>query len=1304
MQRPEVAMSSPPSPHRAVSEVRRPVVLEADPDTNVIHFPPQIDFDLSSPNNVARRRRGRFVIKMAAALYLATLPAYDTPSKCSEAVSYLWGHTRLAQEYLQRTRPRISQLSLREEAATATATMAYTSQQLRVAEGKWKAHLGEQVLCPDGFQKSWDELVPFFARSLLAMERDQASGASGSVSTTTASPTPASTVTVASEDAALHGQPRTPASPASGPTADSGTTTATTTITAAAAEPLLDLSKVPARALSILYDKTVRHLRLVLPERCATPPHSTAEQRHLASRGWLSLQQILSEIHADLVGEPALKALWMWMWSINATQRAGVYLALLTTMNAVGKLQLLHDGGWSSAADAAAVTTEAARAAPVTHLRAAWGHKDAGVAAAVMREHTRVPLRSLAPPDSRVGGAGSDAAGRSSWYEYVEDVRVFRRELASAGGRVYPEFRPVQVLLPASIVDALRAPLAPICRDGVSSLCGVLAHVALRTGVRDAALGDTELTVGVGGSAGASAKVTCMELAAMLDPGSSYCLAAFVAAMTGPSARLALFRVTPSFFAAQSDDVVGWFMPLHMLRVHHDAVDEAAPTAVAAPGASLALLVHPYALTHGVIARTAATATSAAPSALASPSMACVVGVDSIYCANDNAPSTSIAFTVVRPLTEHVPHLRIASLWDLWCSSGVRAHAVSRTTTITTTGSAPIAAADAAAVAPLSPLCLMVEEALHMPAPPSRRDPPSPTRAAVPGDMGAGDGVVEHTSASAAAAAAPPAVSTVSPHGAELGSTAADDDDGNRPSPLMHHLPWELFPAMETEKALGHLDSAYRAELRHVIARWRSWCIELLQPPRRGGGSSCGCGDAGASVALREEALWDGLPTWMERLEMECALPSFSLLLPSDVPLVASSATGGEVRRLCSVGRRRALAALRRLTGLVDGATVFFIASEPPQLSSAVVDVAAHPLWLMEDDGPQSPSRPRRGDGGRDVTVRPEVLLAASRTREDEVEHMYLRQPCVMMRARRSRAPALDTGADAAPVRHVDPAEEQPAALRLCRFVCPPGSPHDGSVCCLGAALKEVPAPTAMRNGHGGCRVTPLVCDELELGAAWPAEDIVEHAVLPPLQAALEVYCARKAAMVAASGDGGGDERRRLPTAVVPDATVVQLMVDDLRRELQLVLTDEAAMEMSEFYGDALVDYCAAIMTVSCRFTSSDRALWRGGNITGSTTNAALVAGVLPPVLRRYWMSRRRIHNGKRLADCVESLFGALVKALWVFPLQRARASAARGSASPSQLAASTAAGTREHLAPPPDADMLVYVAAALLALLSGPL
>ncbi|KAG5477267.1 hypothetical protein LSCM4_04485 [Leishmania orientalis] len=52
-----------------------PTVIKADPVTSRYQFAAPVDFDPASHTSTAHRRRGCLVIKMAAALYLASLPA-----------------------------------------------------------------------------------------------------------------------------------------------------------------------------------------------------------------------------------------------------------------------------------------------------------------------------------------------------------------------------------------------------------------------------------------------------------------------------------------------------------------------------------------------------------------------------------------------------------------------------------------------------------------------------------------------------------------------------------------------------------------------------------------------------------------------------------------------------------------------------------------------------------------------------------------------------------------------------------------------------------------------------------------------------------------------------------------------------------------------------------------------------------------------------------------------------------------------------------------------------------------------------
>ncbi|KAI5690305.1 hypothetical protein MNV84_04467 [Leishmania braziliensis] len=1325
----------------------RPIVMEADSVTQRYHFRPPVEFGATSYNYTAQRRRGRFVIKMAAAMYLATLPAYDTPGKCAKAMSYLWSHHRLALEYLRRTQQHQTQ------AVRGAGARSYTSEELRVAEAKWKAHFGEQVLLPDGFQRSWDEIVPFFVQSIQELERDLALPNAQGDGTENGG---LAVNTTASEEVEAAGQ-------------------------------FLDLTKIHARALFVLYEKTVSHLRTVSVAKSSMGTLSTPDHQHLASRGWLPIHQILSEISPDLEGEPALKVLLEWMRALDESQRGTIYVALLTPLNVLGKLQLLHDGDWGEGG-VATVTAEMAEAAPVTHLRAAWGHKDADVAAAVIQEHIPVLLNSLVHlsevdiGDSRAVPQPTDChkdpardkctsgPSYSSWLEYVADVKVIRKEAAGASGRVYPQYRPMQVLIPEPVVDALCAPLQLVRLQYNTSTATALTELIQRTRAHNTMLRGADGTVG-SSSASGLAKVTFAELLALLQPPSGFCVAVFLAAMTGHAARLAFLPVSTEYFAAQDQAVSGWYMPVHMLRVSprsangegrgSDSLTGAAmlppslmrgATAVAAPETTMNLFVCPCALTSGVLwlGDEAAPATPTRSSFRPlQPPVGCVVDFDLLYGIHTDSKSGSKAVTVRRPQTERIVNLRIASLWDIWCWYGFQ-----------TASGGHLTATDADATTP--PQRLMVTERIgvvlgpkhHQPPPylvsraQGTEPPPSPTAEVVPREEGeeafcqSDNNQSDRAPATDDAALLPVRVLLAENSETRI-PVAAAESLASECSPLMHRLPWEFFPVAEAESTILRLDAVYRAELRCSCERWRSQYLELLRPLQRGGneeeavhgiqGSERSTVDARVeqqaswractAVSARERALWSGLSAWMKRLDHECALPSFSLLLPPDVVLGVSN-TNKDARRLCSVGRKKALAALRRLVSTVDAPSLFYFNTEVPFIPP--LNPEEHRMWVVENEAAWQPdtvvdaslstSAASRGGGCWTIAAHPEVLLAAVRDEDgEEIVHMYVRQACVLLRSRTHRALAAVVEADLSTTRRSGVRDRHKEALRLCRFSRPPTGPGGGNASHFGESLEELAVHAALRHGHSGCRITPLACDEIVLGAAWPAEYIVEYALLPPLQEALEVYCAKKRAEVEVTtarqlradpdvgSAGASGVYNAMLIAAAPGAAALQVMMEDLHRELLLVLTDEAAMEVCEFYGDALVDYCAAVTTLSYRFASSNFSIWRGGNITDSSTNEALVESVLPAVLRRYWMSRRRICNSKRLADCVESLFGALVKSLWVYPLQRMVAHRAGEGAS--QLHSSIACGTARVGADavvPPDADMLVYVASALLELLSG--
>lgn len=1303
-----------------------PSLLEADPVTGHYHFPAVVDVDATSASHVAARRRGRFVIKLAAALYLAQLPHFDTPAKCTTAMSYLWGHERLGLEYLRRSGLWGARFS------PAGAPPTFSPQQINVAESRWKARLGEQVLRENGFLQCWDDLVPFFRESVQQLECDEAQSAK--------TPLPDDATALAPK---AMGSPPSRHPSAAGPTGD----------------PVLDLAKVPARALSILYEKTVRHLRLVTPARCAVGPHSTPAQQHLASRGWLRLSQILTEVHTDLETEPTLKVLWVWMAALSEAQQHALFLALLRPMNVLGKLQLLHD-----ASALARLPAETARASHITHLRAAWGHKDADVAAAVMREHVPVMLHSLAVSDGVDSGecapatvpAQASGQGRQSdesaspassrWFEFIEDTRMLRREVLETQGRLYPQHRPLQVLVPSSFIEALSAPLQSVRPGDVDTPAGIpLASLVQRTTT----------------PAADASRVTYGELMALLQPKSGFCVTSFFAAVTGGASRFAFLPVANAYFGAQAADVQGWYMPQHMLRVHHCtggahrreddiAVSAGAPatqgeggvTAVAAPGSAMTLLVFPCALTCGVLQRSAAVpAPPHSSPPLSLPSVATVVNCALLYGLHHAPETAPVCVLAYRPETERVVSLRIASLWALWCNYGMWR--------------------DSAEVEDASGLRLMSESAFGLPAPLQ----PAPAAAA------------------SGPAPQPPACNPAQIAYASTSQEAEEGLDTVAPGPMVHHLPWEFFPAAEVETTLCRLDAACRAELHCACERWRSTCLRLLRPeplclPSHGDVTvSSGASHVDpATEALgphlsaatvpgggvpqpltlrevedREHALWSGLSEWIQALERACALPSLSLLLPPDVRLAVPSGAGAggaepdangfldpaaapppaaaveagsaaTARRLCAVGRKKALATLRRLVSGENAPLLFYVDAEVKFV--APLRRATHRLWLVEPeaDDVEAWAAPNATVGGASVgTAVPSSVRAlsptetsfshGSRTRDgwtvaarrelvaaeasdeggEQSVGFYVRLPCVLQRptAHRTTAVATSVDADYTTLRQSGVRDTYVAPLRLCRYARrrrPPGGAAPAHE--LEWQLEELATHAPRRYAHQGCRVTPLVCDEVVLGAAWPAELIVEHALLPPLREAIELFAQRRRAEVHASCEQTRLRQQSASAILERSAAALQAMTEDLRRELLLVLTDKTAMEQREFYGDALVDYCASVTTLSCRSASSNVALWRGGNITGSSTNASLAVGVLPGVLRHYWMSRRRVCNGKRLADSIESLFGAVAMAVWVHPLLRLHA-------------AMTAAAACDACAPP-DADLLVYVASALMELLSG--
>ncbi|KPI87257.1 hypothetical protein ABL78_3652 [Leptomonas seymouri] len=99
-----------------------------------------------SCSKVTCRRRGCYVMKLAATLFLAMKEGLNTPGKGSEAMEYPWGCARLGQEYLRRTRPPDVQRA------------SYTNQQLIKAEGQSKAALGNLAV---GHARVHTELISY---------------------------------------------------------------------------------------------------------------------------------------------------------------------------------------------------------------------------------------------------------------------------------------------------------------------------------------------------------------------------------------------------------------------------------------------------------------------------------------------------------------------------------------------------------------------------------------------------------------------------------------------------------------------------------------------------------------------------------------------------------------------------------------------------------------------------------------------------------------------------------------------------------------------------------------------------------------------------------------------------------------------------------------------------------------------------------------------------------------------------------------------------------------------------------------
>jgi hypothetical protein len=269
---------------------------------------------------------------------------------------------------------------------------------------------------------------------------------------------------------------------------------------------------------------------------------------------------------------------------------------------------------------------------------------------------------------------------------------------------------------------------------------------------------------------------------------------------------------------------------------------------------------------------------------------------------------------------------------------------------------------------------------------------------------------------------------------------------------------------------------------------------------------------------VRENALWCGLSQWIREVHTACDMPDYSLLLPPRVQLESNipPTMQTEQRVLGGVGRKSGLAALRCLFGGPDTQTNFFVEAEHPYAEPH--DISAHLFWVVEDE---------------DTVLwtahhHPEVLLADRHDSNGEpMVVMYLRQACVLYRMKGAQGRATASS-------HADGVDGQGPDLRLLRFVSrcasanessarnaetvllgstaastPPkatsAAPAVSGVGGGGGALEGIPLHAPLRHAHCGCRVTPLSCDELVLGVAWPAEAIVDYLPTPPLREAIDV-------------------------------------------------------------------------------------------------------------------------------------------------------------------------------------------------------
>lgn len=1150
----------------------------------------------------AARRRGRFVIKLAAALFLMECDEADfpDPGSLSNGMAALWSHTAVGEESLRRHR-----------------WGCRSPSRLLAAEGAWKAELGWLVVTPvadgGGFAACNKELTSYFQHSIKQHLKERRSLAN-------ASPACGGD---ASEKALRHDGNH----PTNSGTSLPSVLTAPERNPPACPPPPPDV-RTTLTELNLLFSWTLKVLRVWCAARA---PVDVSLNEHDATRiaeGWMSLRELLLYLRPMMSGHcgsgaassPKSQSLFKWLLTTQDDVAMAALALVLTRLDYLNKIQYaeedtIHPARHTSSCSSFSSSPHSLQSTPRDdsgttstpappkgqkqqvscdaggYLRASWTHSDATVAANVLKTYPRVLLRHLLADtydDEAADGAdgcdGKPEAAMESrlrtfcFYDVAEHVPQWQGELNKFGGRLCPVFRPFLLMVPQSVVSRI-------------------AHGADRT---DAPFGLLSLR--------GPAREEAVAVLAEAAPPSVWREAALECSGLGNTCALA--AIDPHFLEELSST------PVAVVSAQLEGNSSLRPRQ--ASGAPFVLLVGaspsgwpPCAVQPATAPKDWVIPTRALYALQAQTALAPALSVSSPNAATGPA-SSKVSILALARVENGLPPQGVLSL-PTSGRSGSTETGVFVATVLTVKATVP-AGTPSASGSSLSTFATTPAPSLAVSSTVPHSLPPSAPTAVSSGDAATRVGTDLAVSSS-------PANSTAVASSATAQSTVT-----------------QSYPLGAAEGCLRELARRHEAQVRQKISAWLDVCPALVEkatsPVRT---TSTEENSTTQELHRRYEGIWRGLRDWASELQSACKTTSYSLLLPPTTLSVSAIREEGQAGgdngtasppQPLFLGQKKAVATLRRLL-LTDPALRTLSLDQEVVLSLAPDQASPPPSWYVrrtcaEAKQPAS-TLPFKAST---LAARLAGSQAVACDAEQNGRYSLWTEPVLLTHG----DGITDTATTITP-------ESYP--LQLHRTT---GKHWEATVAVVVGATADSPSSNAAARPQD---LTEVLGDEWMLSGTWPADCIVDSLLIPPFRHLLSLALAFHPMQPPRDNDHW-DGATVMDTAVEETRDVV---LRDLRELFYAALTEPAQMERLEFVGDAVADYWVSLRLLSA-CTEDGVPLWQHGAITSDTTNRTLSAWA-PAVVKDYFVAFNKVSNQKRRADVVEALVGALAVALWVRPRRR---------------------------------------------------